>query len=222
MGKRRGGQTTFWSPSEGGEKMRSIVRVAVICIWITAFCVGVSSASSNRFFDFNSGRNTAGFFTSFTDDFSYFFGQVRTKPAGAFEVGLKGGVVEIQKGGIDATGTYLGLDGNFILARIEGSFPYDLYLTFGFSSILKSRRALNEFFLGPVVEKSLTTAAALTIRGNLGAEISGSGGSLTDDNEFDLFVVAGLNFNIGNEVNILMELKAGTDIAVGIGINFEF
>lgn len=195
---------------------------AAIILLVSVLNAGISTASSNRFYDFGSGRNTAGFFTSFTDDFSYFFGQVRTKPAGAFEVGLKGGVVEIGKDNVDATGAYLGIDGNFILARLNGDIVCDLYLTFGFSSILKSRRSLNEFFLGPVAEKILTTSPSLVIRGNLGVEFAGSGGSLIADDEFDLFLTSGLNFNIGKETSIFLELKGGTEIAGGIGINFAF
>jgi hypothetical protein len=199
-----------------------VFSIFAFCLWITFFCAGSSAASSNRFYDFSSGRNTAGFFTSFADDFTYFFGQVRTKPAGAFEVGLKGGAVEVNKGRIDGTGAYLGVDGNFLLSRFENSFPFDLYLTFGFSSILKSRRSLNEFFIGPVGEKTLSSSAALLIRGNLGVEIAASGGSLTDDDEFDVFIAAGLNVSIGDAAHILLEVKGGTDVAGGVGINFAF
>ncbi|NIO16896.1 MAG: hypothetical protein GTN70_07840 [Deltaproteobacteria bacterium] len=203
--------------------MRAKASFTLAFIFLTAtFCVGNSTASSNRFFDFSSGRNTAGFFTSFADDFSYYFGQVRTKPAGTFEVGLKGGAVEIKKGRNEGTGAYLGVDGNVRIFGFEGSFPFDLYLATGFSSILKSRRALNEFFIGPVGEKTLTSATALVIRGTLGMEVAARGGSLTDDDDLDLFITPGLVFNIGDSANIFLELKAGTDTAAGIGINFSF
>lgn len=196
---------------------------AIILLFTLAISVQPENtmAASNRFFDFSSGRTTIGFFTSFADDFTYYFGQVRTKPAGTFEVGFKGGLADIDLAGLNTSGAYLGVDGNFLLARFEESFPFDLFLTSGLSTVLKSSRALNEFFIGTAGEKVLSSSSVLGISGNLGAEIALSGGSLVRDDEFDAFVTAGITFNIGDNANILLEIKGGSDLAAGIGINFE-
>jgi hypothetical protein len=137
-------------------------------------------------------------------------------------VGFKGGFADVERKGTNTTGVYMGLDGNVKITEIEYPSPFDIYLAVGLSSILKSRRALNEFFIGPVGEKTLSSGDVLSIKGTLGLEAAVSGGSLADNDDFDAFITGGLIFNLGDGANFSLELKAGTDFVGGAGINFEF
>ncbi len=199
--------------------------------WITGILVAalltastaLAAPSSTRFFDYSSGRKTAGIFTSFSDDISFFFGQARFKPASAFEAGFKLGVADVDEpGGNSTTGAYLGIDGNVEVTSMEVPFPADVYLNLGFSSILKSRRALNEFFFGAAGVTDLSSSDLLTIRGELGGEVSLTGGSLADSDDVEVYATGGLTFNLGEGANIFLQVKAGTEISGGLGINFEF
>ncbi len=203
--------------------MKSIDAIRALALILVLLSIPhPSQGASNRFFNFSSGRRTAGLFTSFSDDVNYYFAQVRLKPAHTFEVGLKGGISDVNRGGSNSTGAYVGVDGNFKIATLDSPTLFDLYVTLGLSSIVKSRRAQNEFFIGPVGEKTLTSSSSLTIKGTLGLEGAVSGGSLFNDDEFDLFITAGLILNVGERVNIFLEGKGGTDFSGGLGVNFLF
>ncbi|RMG58225.1 MAG: hypothetical protein D6713_08180 [Deltaproteobacteria bacterium] len=196
--------------------------VTFVLILLLVPGVSWSIPSATRFFDFRSGRQTAGIFTSFSDDVNFFFGQVRIKPTPSFEVGLKGGAADVEGGGGSTTGAYIGVDAAVDVGDLEWSLPGDIYLLGGFSSVLKSRRALNEVFIGGTALFDISSSDLLTIRGALGGEVSLSGGSLVDDDDTDLYATAGLTFDIGEGANFFIQVKAGTEVSGGIGINFEF
>ncbi len=203
--------------------MKKNHAVRALALLLVLSCVPhLSYGAANRFFNFSSGRRTAGLFTSFSNDVNYYFAQVRFRPANTFEVGLKGGISDVNRGRNNSTGAYVGVDGNFKIATLDSPTLFDLYITLGLSSIVKSRRAQNEFFLGPVGEKTLTSSSSLSVKGTLGLEGAVSGGSLFNDNEFDLFITGGIVFNVGERVNIFLEGKGGTDFSGGLGVNFLF
>lgn len=202
-------------------RLTSTICVMVLLVFSIQFS-SIAAAASNRFFDYSSGRKTVGVFSSFSDDINYYFVQARTKPASTFEIGIKGGMADLSGKGKQGTGAYLGLDGNLNISTMESSPFLDIFIELGFSSIIKSRRAHNEFFFGPAGEKTLSESDSLTIKGVLGIEGAISGGSLFNDEEFDIFLKGGLIVNVGEAAHINLELKGGTDFVGGLGVNFEF